>query len=316
MGIFFVPAIVLLIFYTALCAGFVSFGRSRLIHGSVIMMISSALAAALWQMAQNTTAPSAGFALIVLFCLLTGAFLIGLGLFIGCLTKLLPEGSISRRMVGIAVLILPAALVGWGLYSYKAGKVADEKAKVAARAAFQSQKLTASFGDHSVTLPVAPSIHITHACREGKRICHTSFSGNTELNMASPDTLELVSIEFPKRSDINEELTRWCADRAEMLDSVWCEQPFEQLVGLSVTDTTSRTRDPVNWKRYPAPDRASSLICYEHGAGPSCEIKFELAPGIQGYVSTIGLTQRQASVEALKALPRITRVWAAMSGGP
>lgn len=315
MGILFFPAIVLLIFYAALSAGFVSSGRSRLVHGSVTMMISSALAAALWQMAQSTTAPSAGFALIVLYCFLTGAFLIGLGLFIGCLTKLLPAGSISRHIVGVAVLILPAALMGWGIYTYEAGKVADEKAKVAARAAFQSQTLTASFGDHSVALPVAPSIHITHACREGKRVCHTYFSGSTELNMASPDTLELVSIEFPRRSVVNEELIRWCADRPDMSDSVWCEQPFEQPLGLSVTDTTSRTLDPAKWTRYPAPDEASSLICYEHGTGPSCEIKFDLAPGIQGYASTIGLTPEQAGVEALKALPRITRVWAAMSSG-
>ena len=131
--------------------------------------------------------------------------------------------------------------------------------------------------------------------------------------MAPPDTLDIVSIEFPWRSVVNEEFIRWCNDRPDVSDSVWCEQPFEHRLGLSVTDTKSPTPDPAIWTRHPAPDGARSLICLESWTGRSCLIKFDLAPGIQGYVSTTGLTPEQASAEALKALPWIARVWAAMS---
>ncbi|WP_281856872.1 hypothetical protein [Litoreibacter halocynthiae] len=314
MGILIIAAIILFPLYAGLSAGLVSTVRSRLIYGIAIMVVSGALEAAFWLLAQSATG-SASVILLLPLIFFAVVFLIGLGLFIGHLIKFLPVGNLSQRIISVAAFALPAALVGWGMYTVETVRIADEKTETAARADFLNQTLTASFGEHLVTLPVVPWLQIVHACRQGTRSCHTNFWSSSELNMASPDTLELFSIKFEKHSDVIEEWGRWCAEKPEVSDGVWCEGSFDQSMSLNLTETTGRTHYPKRWKVYPAPKGTNLLTCAENWNGLSCNVNFDVASGIQGSISTLGLTPEQAAAEALKALPKIARIWATMLNG-
>jgi hypothetical protein len=130
--------------------------------------------------------------------------------------------------------------------------------------------------------------------------------------MASPDAFELSSIRFRTDDVIMKELVIWCANRLQMLDSVWCEGPLEHESGLSVTDIRGPL-DPNIYTVHQTPDATYSIVCNEHWTGLSCHVKFDVAVGIEGYIFTSGLSPEEAGDEAVKAIPRINRIWAAMS---
>lgn len=312
MGIFVIAAMILGIFYVGLSIGFMPARSTRRFRGLGTLLVSSVLAIALWQSAQSITAPSAGATILIFFCVLAIFFIGGLGRLAGSLTRQLPAGSRTIRLTGASVIVVPAALIGWSIYAYETNRIADEKAEVAALAAFQSQTLTGSFGGHSIALPVVPSLHIVHACRDVTRDCHTHFWRSTGLNMASLDAFELFSIRFRIDDAIIEVLASWCAKRQQMLDTVWCEGPLEHETGLSLTESKGPL-DPNIYTVHQAPDRINSIVCSEHWTGLSCHVKFDVAAGIEGYIFTSGLTPEVAGDEALKAIPRINRIWAAMS---
>jgi hypothetical protein len=314
MSIFIVSAICLFPFYAGLSAGIISTVRSRLIYGIAIMVVSGTLEAAFWLLAQSVTG-SASFILLLPLIFFAAVFLIGLGLFIGNLIKFLPAESLIHRIFGAAAFALPAALVGWGMYTVETVRIADEKAEVVARADFLNQTLAASFGEHLVTLPVVPWLQIVHACRQGSRDCHTHFWSSSELNMASPDTLKLFSIKFVTHSNAIEELNRWCAEKPEMTDGVWCEGPFDHSMSLYLTDQSGLDFNSKRWKAHPAPEGANLLTCAKFRKELSCRVEFDVASGIRGSISTVGLTPEQAAAEALKALPKITKIWATMLNG-
>jgi hypothetical protein len=277
------------------------------------MMGSCVLAIAVLQLTQRATSPSAGVGIIILFVTLAATFTYGFGQLAGSLTRRLPTRSWAIRIVGLFMIVVPAASMGWGLYALEARRGAHEKAEMAAIALFQDQTLTGSFGRHSVTLPVVPSLRLVHACYEGTKQCHTLLWRSAALDSASPDTLELSSIRFHNGHNVLEELNIWCANRQQMLDTVWCELPLESDFSLSVKDSM----DPPNLNKYTAhqaPEPIKLLACREHWRGLSCRIRFDLNTDIEGYVVTNGLSPDEAQDEALKViLPRLRRIWAAMS---
>lgn len=314
MGIFIVAAILLGTFYIGLVMGFMPAGGAHRIRGIGTMIVFGGLAVAIWQSAQNITAPSAGVTILLFVCLLAIFFIGGFGQLAGSLTRQLPAESRVIRLAGVLVIVFPAALIAWGIYAIEVNRIANENAELAVLAEFQNQTLTGSFGGHSIALPVVPSLHIVHACLEGTRECHTHFWHSTELNMASPDTFELSSIRFRIDDVIMKKLTIWCANRRQMLDTVWCEGPLEYEIGLRVTES----RDPLDTNIYTvhqAPEAINSIVCNEHWTGLRCHVKFDVTASIEGYIFTSGLTPEEAGAEAVEALPRINRIWAFMSNG-
>jgi hypothetical protein len=301
-------------YYLGLYYGFRRAIGAHRVRGIGKVIVCGGLAVVLTGLGQSVTAPSAGITIILAFIILALFFLFGLGQTLGSLIKFLPIKSTLTRVIGVAVIVIPTALIGWGLYAMEANKIEEEKAKNAAIEAFQSQTLTGTFDRHLIRLPVVPSLHIIHRCHEGTRECHTHFSGSAELNMASPDSLELSSIQFLNRRRINEQMNGWCAGRPQLLDTVWCEGPMKHQTGLILTGHY-KPNNPNYGTEYQAPDGIRSIICSEHWTGFGCRVTFDIADGIVGYILTNDITPLEAGEEALQTLPRINRIWTEITSG-
>lgn len=312
MSVLGVSAAVLGIYYLGLSQGIAPRGETHRIRGIGKLIISLFLGVAFGQLAKGITAPGAAVGLLFVFCVPMAFFLVGLGQLVGSLTGLLQRGSTAKRIIAAVVIIGPPALIGSGLYSLETSRVAEKEAEIAARAAFQNQTLVGSFGDHSVTLPVVPSLQITHACLDGTRECHTHFWSSTGLNQTSPEDIEITSMRFRTDDVILEELSVWCDVREHMLDTLWCAQPPDNDLTLRLADT-ARSLDPDIYTIHDFPEPIDTIICFEHWKGLSCRVRFDIAEGIEGAISTINLTPKDANVAALRIIPRAFSVWQAIS---
>lgn len=241
-------------------------------------------------------------------------FLFGLGMLAGSLASWPKSGSIRKALLA-SILITPITLVGTGLYRYEVAVREKAEALIEERAEFLRETLTGSFGAHVVSIPVLPLAKITHACREERSVCHTSFGRSTALNNAKREALDLRTVEILSHEDDLSQLAAWCAERGAEVDPEWCAVvPLDRLVFRRHEDVRPEA-DTNGWTEVPSDASGTRVYCGAQSFEGFCRALIDVAPGIQAEQWFRDLEPAKVIALLPTARNRAEALWRAMQSG-
>jgi len=279
-----------------------------------------------------------GFVLIfIVFAILPGlislAWLIGLGI-----------GRLQRRRPGPPLVLLVATLIApFGvLGKIHLDRMNDVSADRARQAAFEQTTLTGTLGSNTLRIPASPEVRLIFKCQSNgqEKDCHWPLSiapdPTDKWRYNTPQPLKLVAVTFeqattgcvdssqsPPTCKRAENVDRWCANRPDLSETVWCSARAPVHMTFhprSPNETQKPSYNSEDWQILPTPADADGDVTVQCNQnvynGPQCRAHLSFAPDAYLEMTFQPDDTAAAWAAVTAALPRARGIWGALQSKP